>query len=404
VRAIYLEEDIPRGLLVKALRPIWPGVVFSPLSITHYADLPEPKLPGPRWVKVQNRLCGICASDLSLLFVEAEPSIAQLALPRNGRIYLGHETLGTVTEVGPEVTQVKVGDRVTMDTYFVEPTCLSQEIYPPCRHCSEGNYKRCENAAMGIGARGVGGGWGDGFTAHETEIYPLPGDLTDEQAMMIEPISNGLRAVLRRTPGPGEHALIVGSGIIGLNTLQSLRAVSPECHITCIARHRHQAEMARRLGADEVVTDGDGYQATARITGAKLYEGMFGNRMLLGGFDVVYDCVGSASTLQDSLRWARAGGTVVIVGVKLARLKLDLNPIWYQEVDLVGTYAHGAEPWRGESRHTYDLVIDLMRQGKLSVDGLITHRFPLSQWHQAVRTASDKRNGTIKVVFDYTLE
>jgi len=162
--------------------------------------------------------------------------------------------------------------------------------------------------------------------------------------------------------------------------------------------------MARRLGADEVVTDGDGYQATVRITGAKLYEGMFGNRMLLGGFDVVYDCVGSASTLQDSLRWARAGGTVVIVGVKFARLKLDLNPIWYQEVDLVGTYAHGAEPWGGESRHTYDLVIDLMRQGKLSVDGLITHRFPLSQWHQAVRTASDKRNGTIKVVFDYTLE
>ena len=186
--------------------------------------------------------------------------------------------------------------------------------------------------------------------------------------------------------------------------MQSLRAVLSDCHVTVIARHKHQAEMARRMGADEVVADEDGYQATARITGAKLYEGMFGNRMLLGGFDIVYDCVGSAKTLQDSLRWARAGGAVVLVGIKLAPLKLDLNPIWCQEVDMIGIYAHGAEPWEGELRPTYDLAIELMRQGKLTADGLITHRFPMSQWRQAVNAALDKRNGTIKVVFDYTLD
>jgi len=162
--------------------------------------------------------------------------------------------------------------------------------------------------------------------------------------------------------------------------------------------------MARHLGANEVVTGEDGYQASARITDAKLYEGMFGNRTLLGGFDVVYDCVGSAKTLQDSLRWARAGGTVVLVGTKLKTLKLDLTPIWHQEVELIGLLAHGTEPWEGRTWRTYDLVIELMRQGKLTADGLITHRFPLSQWHQAVNVALDKRNGTIKVVFDYTLE
>jgi threonine dehydrogenase-like Zn-dependent dehydrogenase len=336
--------------------------------------------------------------------VDAAPSVAPLALAGNQRAYLGHEVLGVVTEVGSHVSQLKVGDRVIMDTRFVEPTCLSQEIAPPCRHCAEGNHKRCENASAGLGARGVGGGWGDGFTAHETEVYRVPDDLTDDQAMMVEPISIGLRAALRRTPGPGEHALIVGSGMVGLNTLQCLRAVSPECHIAVIARHAHQADMAYRLGAEEVVMDEDGYRATARITGANLYEGMFGNRMLLGGFDVIYDCVGSARTLHHSLRWARAGGAVVMVGVKLAPLKLDLNPIWYQEVDLIGLYAHGAESWEGRTRHTYDLVIDLMRQNRLTVDALITHRFPLGQWRQAVRMASDKRNGTIKVVFDYTLE
>lgn len=404
MRAIYFDKDIPKALIVKALKPIWPGVVFTPLSPSRYEDMPEPDLPGPRWVRVRNEQCGICASDLSLLFVDAEPSIAPAALPGLQRLYLGHEVVGYVTEVGSGVTRVKVGDRVIMDTCFEGATCLSQEIHPPCRHCTVGNYKLCENASAGVGPRGVGGGWGDGFTAHETEIYPVPDDLTEDQAMMIEPISTGLRAVMRRTPGPDQHALVVGSGIMGLNTLQCLRAVSPQCHITVIARHPHQAEMARRLGADEVVMDEDGYQATARITGAKLYEGMFGNRMLLGGFDVIYDCVGSARTLQDSLRWARAGGAVVMVGIKFAPLRLDLNPIWYQEVDLVGLYAHGVEPWGGETRHTYEMVIDLMRQGKLVVDGLITHRFPLGQWRRAVSTAMDKRNGSIKVIFDYTLE
>jgi threonine dehydrogenase-like Zn-dependent dehydrogenase len=401
MRAIYFDKDIPKALVVKALKPLWSGVVFTPLSPTRYVELPEPALPGLRWVRVKNKQCGICASDLSLLFVDGDPTVAPAALPGNQRLYLGHEVVGQVTEAGPNVTRVKVGDRVIMDSRFQGATCLSQEIDPPCRHCAEGNYTRCENASVGVGPRGVGGGWGDSFTAHETEVYPIPDDLTDDQAVMIEPLSIGLRAVLRRTPEASQHALIVGSGIIGLNTLQCLRAVSSDCHITAMARHPHQAEMARRLGADEVVTGGDGYQAAARITGAKLYEGMFGNRMLLGGFDVVYDCVGSARTLHDSLRWVRAGGTVVMVGIKLSPLKLDLNPIWYQEADLTGVYAHGVESWQGKTWRTYDLVVELLRQGKLRVDGLITHRFPLSEWKRAVSTARDKRSGAIKVVLDY---
>ena len=147
MRAIYVDKNIPKALIVKALKPIWPGVVFSPLSVSRYEDLPEPDLPGPRWVRVENKQCGICASDVGLLLLDAEPSVAQIALPSNERVYLGHEVLGIVTEVGPNVTRVKVGDRVIMDTRFVEPTCLSQEIDPPCRHCAEGNYKRCENAS-----------------------------------------------------------------------------------------------------------------------------------------------------------------------------------------------------------------------------------------------------------------
>jgi threonine dehydrogenase-like Zn-dependent dehydrogenase len=279
MRAIYVDKDIPRILLVKALKPIWPGVVFSALSPSRIADLPEPELPGPRWIRVRNEQCGICASDISLLFVNADLSIAQAALPGYSRFYLGHEIVGHVEEVGPGVTRVKPGDRVIMDTRFQSPTCISQEIEPVCRHCAEGNYVRCENASVNKGPHGVGGGWGDRFTAHESEVYHVPDDLTDDQSLMIEPLSTGVRAVLRCKPSAGQKALIVGSGAVGLNVLQCLRALVPECFISILARYPHQVEMARKLGADEVISGEDPYEAAARLTGGHLYQAPPNNRL-----------------------------------------------------------------------------------------------------------------------------
>jgi threonine dehydrogenase-like Zn-dependent dehydrogenase len=171
-----------------------------------------------------------------------------------------------------------------------------------------------------------------------------------------------------------------------------------------MARYPQQIERARKLGADEVIVHEDPYTSTARITGGKLYTGKFKNRMILGGFDVVYDCVGSDKTVQDSLRWARAGGTVVLTGVNLKPMHVDLTPIWYQEVSLIGLYAHGMEEWNGIRQSTYDLTTELLLQKKLLIQGLITHRFPLKHWRTAVRTAKDKRSGAIKVLLDFGLE
>ncbi len=120
----------------------------------------------------------------------------------------------------------------------------------------------------------------------------------------------------------------------------------------------------------------DGYTAAARITGARLYTGPFRNRSLLGGFDVIYDNVGSARTVQDGLRWARAGGTLVLVGVSLERMRADLTPVWGQEVNLIGTMAHGMETWNGARRSTYDLTCELLLQGRLKTAGLVTAPLP----------------------------
>jgi len=402
MRSIYVDKILPKMVAVKALGSIWPSVCWSPLSPVTVADLPEPALPGPRWIRVKNGQCGICASDLALLYVKGDPAIGPAALPGNQRFYLGHEVVSTVVEVGPEVRRVRVGDRVIMDTRFGGTNCLSQEIEPACPFCARGEFGLCENASANLGPRGVGGGWGDGYTAHETEVYPLPEGLSDDQATLIEPMAVGTHAVLRRPPQPGWQVLVVGCGIIGLLVLQAARAVCPDCRLVAMARYPHQARAARRLGADEVISPGEGYAGVARLTGARHYSAALNKGMLLGGFDLIYDCVGAGGTIEDSLRWARAGGTVVIVGLDLAQLKVDLNPIWYQEVNLIGANGHGADEWQGRRRHTYAWVIDWLKAGKLSAEGLISHRFPFEAYRQAIAVSQDKAGEeSIKVIFDY---
>ncbi|MGD9147199.1 MAG: zinc-binding dehydrogenase, partial [Anaerolineae bacterium] len=244
-----------------------------------------------------------------------------------------------------------------------------------------------------------GGGWGDSYVAHETEVYKIPAGLTDDQAVLTEPASVALRAVLRARPGPGQRVLVIGCGIIGLLTVRLTRIVEPQAHITAMARYPHQVDMARRLGADDVLAGGDQFAEVARLTGGQLHTGALGNQMLLGGYDVIYDIVGSGRTIKDGLRWARAGATVVVVGISPKLVKTDLSPIWHQEVTLTGTVVHGIEQWQGQPVHGYDLVMRWMREGILLTDGLITHRFPLADYKEAVATATDKRTGAIKVLF-----
>jgi threonine dehydrogenase-like Zn-dependent dehydrogenase len=402
MRTIYFEKSIPNILATKALRCIWPGVVWSRISPVVVAEQPEPPLPGPNWLRVRNSQCGICATDISLVTVEADPRAAPAAEPGIQRIYLGHEAVGEVVEVGPGVQRFQPGDRVVIEARPVgSPNCHTQEIHPPCRQCATGQSRLCENASLGLGPLGVGAGWSDSYTAHESEVWPVPDTLTDDQASMIEPMAVGLHAVLRGMPAAGDKVLVVGAGNIGLLTLQALRAVADQVHITVLARYPQQVEAARCFGADVVLRGGDLYAQMAELTDAKHYRAPLNRGLLLGGFDVIYDSVGKENTITDALRWSRAGGKVMLVGSTLKPLHVDLTPVFYQEVDLVGSLTFGIERWNDRQLHTFDLVIELLEEGRLSEKGMVTHRYPFDQYEQAVRTAADKNSGSIKVMLTF---
>lgn len=397
-----LELDAAHVIPTKILGRFWRGAYFSSIAPFQVQNLPRQPLPAANWVRVRNVLAGICGSDLHLIFVDGDFTIAPAAIPSHSRSYPGHEVVGEVIEVGDEVTTLRVGDRVVLKN---GPNCVTAGIQPLCRSCAAGSYSLCERGNL-PGPQPFGGGWSEEMLLHEQQLFRVPTNINDMQAVLLEPSAVAVHAVLRHLPQAGDRILIIGAGTIGLLILQVIRALAPAVEVSVLARHAFQVEQAARLGA-QIIYPQDSYKEVQRLTGGQLYQGMFGNQMVLGGYDVIYDTVASKATTHDSLRWTRAGGTVVMVGVSLHRMRrIDLTPIWYQEVNLIGTLAQGMETWplgTDERASTFDITAELIQQKRLSPEKLITHSFALSDYRNALLTATRKgTNRAIKVVFDYS--
>jgi threonine dehydrogenase-like Zn-dependent dehydrogenase len=141
------------------------------------------------------------------------------------------------------------------------------------------------------------------------------------------------------------------------------------------------------LGANEVVDASERvYEKLAKLTGAKLFRPELGKPTVLGGFDIVFDCVGSENSLEDAVRWTRANGVLAVVGMP-AEPKVNWTSIWFKELKVIGTYAYGVEVWQGERVRTFELALGLLKENASLLKGFVTHKFPLSQWQQAVQTA-----------------
>ena len=399
---LHLEPK--RVLLTKLLGLLYPDIYYSSLSPLQVQNVARQPLPSPSWVRVRNRLAGICGSDLHLIFADADLRIAPAALPGHRHLYPGHEVVGEVIEIGDDVQHLQVGDRVVLQN---SPNCLSTGIYSPCRSCTAGNYNLCEEGVL-PGPQPIGGGWSEEMLLHEQQLFRLPNELSDEQGVLLEPTAVAVHAVLRHLPQPGERVLIIGAGTIGLLTLQVIRALAPQAKVSMLARHAPQREQAKRMGATYLIHPTDSYGEMQQVTEAQLYRGVFGNRTLLGGYDVIYDTVGHRNTLYHALRWARAQATIVLIGMSLHMMHIDLTPIWHQQINLLGSTSHGMETWPPQTKQqysTFSIAAELMAQDCIHPEQLITHRFALNNYKDALITATRKaRTHAIKVVFDYSLQ
>ena len=408
MRAVQALFSYPRYGYTKVAGMLKASEFYGHRSCVALRDVPEPQIRGPHWVKLRSVLSGFCGSDLGMILLHDSPTAEPfVSFPCT----LGHENASVVEEVGSGVEGIEPGERVT-----VMPSlgCETRDIEPPCGPCSRGQYSICDNAAEGSLAPGLnignctdtGGGWGKYYVAHESQIVKVPDSFSDEQAVTIETLASSMHPVLSGLPEDGARVLVIGAGVIGLGIVACIRALGIDCHITVVEPTSLNAQKALEKGADEVIDPGREsiYQRTAEITGARVYKPLLMKQVCRGGFDRIFDCFGSTGSINEAFRVAAGGARMVLIGIRIPKI-VDWTPVWLKGLHIIGDLGYGMEEHRGERTHTFDIVMDLMKQGKLDTTDLTTHRFTLDEYKTAIEVNMNKgAHGAIKTVFDLTGE
>ena len=410
MEAIQYTKSIPRYLAMRYLGKRWRSLYTSPFSCTRLVDIPMPHLPTPEWVKVRTRLSGICGSDLATITAKGSPYFSPFT---STPFVLGHEIVGDIAEMGDAVDGLPIGTRVVIEPAL---SCKVRGISPPCHQCRNQRFANCENITKGDISEGVqmgycrdtGGGWSQYVLAHQSQLHHVPDAISDEAAVLLEPFACALHGVLKaRDPvggicKPDSSICIIGGGTMGLLTVAALRILGHRNRIIIFAKYPHQQQLAIELGADDVLSpNSDRYAAFCELTGATSHQPELGQQVLLGGVDVTFDCIGSSVTIDDALRFTRAEGEVILVGMPGIPKNVDWTSIWYKQLRVTGAYTYGLENHSDEQIHTFTLGMRFLQKMEAHLRPLVSRLFPLRDYKRALQTALNTgKTATVKTVFD----
>ena len=433
MKAIQFEGTIPRYVYSTVAGAIVRSAYYDRFSNIVLRDVLPPELPTPEWVRVKTKYAGFCGSDKNLILLHDSPSTSPYA---SFPFTIGHENCGSVVEMGAVAAErlthpsgarlagtahagtaasavgipIGIGARVLVDPLL---SCVPRGISPVCPSCARGDYSLCANftegsvsPGMSIGTcRDTGGGWSSEFVAHYSQLIPVPESVPLEDAVLVDAFCSSLHPVMRNFPADDSTVLIIGCGVIGLCAVAAIRALGGKARIVVLAKHKFQGEEATRLGADAVVymaNSRDYYAELADVLKAKLLKPMLGKRVVVGGAHTVFDCVGSSTSIDDALRFTMPHGTMVLVGLAAFPKGVDWTPIWLKEVQVRGSFWCSTEQFEGRAMRTYEIAVELLRTGRLSLSPLLTHKFSLEDYKQAI--AANLNIGSsrlIKSVFEF---
>src|SRR5438067_2496238 len=299
-------------------------------------EVPDPK-PGERQVVVKVGACGICGTDLHI----ADGHFPPTPYP----IVPGHEFAGEIVELGAGVPgEWKVGDRVAVDPSLFCGYC------GPCR-AGRGNL--CAN--WGATGDTVDGAFAEYVAVPFSNCYRMPDSMTWEQGALVEPVSCAVHGVRRVGVEAGERFLVVGAGTMGLIMQQLLQRGGAE--VTVVDRNADRLPRALQLGAHDVGAD---------------FSELNGER-----FDVAGDCTGAAPAIESAFDKVRRGGRLLVFGVAPAEARIALSPfrIYNDEITVVGSMA---------VLHSFGAALDLVANGAIDTDALLTDTLPLEQYPDAL--------------------
>ncbi|NOX59701.1 MAG: zinc-binding dehydrogenase, partial [Planctomycetes bacterium] len=204
-----------------------------------------------------------------------------------------------------------------------------------------------------------------------------------------------------------EVALVIGAGIIGQGVVMAIRGLGIAAKILIIARHASQVETLKQSGADEVIVVSRGasradlFGQVASHLNTERVPGKFGNQAMVGGADLVYDCVGTGESLANAMKFCKARGTVVAAGTSHIAL-VDTTALWFNELTILGAYGRQFEELDGVRRHTYEIVFEMMTNQRIDVSTLRVKTFRPSEYRQAFKSVGRRiREGVSKIAFQH---
>ncbi|MET3172410.1 UNVERIFIED_ORG: L-iditol 2-dehydrogenase [Arthrobacter sp. UYCu721] len=313
--------------------------------------LPVPK-PDADQVLVQVAAVGVCGSDVHYYehgrigdYVVDHPLI------------LGHELSGRIAAVGSDVNPARLGKRVA-----VEP----QRPCRKCKQCKSGRYNLCPDIEF-FATPPIDGAFAEYVSIQSDFAYDIPDSVSDEAAALIEPLSVGLWACERAEIRPGSRVLIAGAGPIGIIAAQAARAFgATEIYITDIAEDR--LAFALKNGATHALN--------ARIDSV---EGL--------DVDAFIDASGAPQAVRSGIKALGPAGRAILVGLGADDVEIPVSFIQNREIWLSGVFRY---------TNTWPLAIQLIADGKVNLDVLVTGKFNLAESEQAL--TAGKQPGQLKAV------
>ena len=324
------------------------ALVLTGIKSLELKEIAQPEIK-PDEVKIHTAFAGICGTDHALY--AGLPGSAPAVPP----IVLGHENSGVVVEVGSEVTNVKVGDRVAVDP----------NIYcGQCKYCRTGRPELCEHlSAIGVTRDG---GFEDYFTAPASVVYPIPDNVSLKAAALVEPISCAVHGIQLLKVSPYQKALVIGDGFMGQLFVQILQAYGI-----------HEVDLAGIV--DEKLA-----MAKDKFGAKRTFNTMAGDKIPDSEYDFVIEAVGSPKTQEAAIEAAARGGQVLMFGVGGPDDTFEMNTyeVFQKQLTIQGSFINP---------NAFEDSLALLASGKVDVEPLISHELDYA-------TVEDFLNGKLGVV------
>jgi L-iditol 2-dehydrogenase len=312
---------------------------------------------------IKVKACGICGSD-----VHGYDGTTRRRIPP---LVMGHEAAGIVTKIGAEVHSFRVGDRVTFDSTISCGKCL---------FCGKGDVNLCNNRqVLGVscGDYRRDGAFAEYVSVPQNIAYALPDSFPFEKAALIEAVSIAVHAARITGIQPGDSAVVIGAGMIGLLAVQAFRVYGCS-KVIAVDLEESKLALARQLGADETLlaTDPDLLEKLKSSTDGR-------------GPDIAVEVVGVQKSIPTAINSVRRGGTVTLVGNLAPQVEIPLQTVVTRQLRLLGSCASAGE---------YRECIHLMDTGEINVDPLISALAPLSEGAAWFNRLHAREPGLMKVI------